>query len=409
MAKRYNNNDNLLKKYNAISMYGGRILSSRYVENIKNDLLDLVKNKVKDHFGKEFYITDSLTNSPNNKYLFDWLKKYDNEFEVHYSKHSESITDFIKLIPVTKDTFIYIVTGNKIDRYNIYNLINTKENRKDYDMYVYICGKRARKYIKEFEKLMELRNTMNRSNKIYIVNEVSNQGYSNINVIDLKKRETDTLYFSHGEMDKIIKHIDHFESTKEMYTDKQLLYKTGILLYGEPGTGKSSLANAIATKYKRSIITISMNKVSEIDFGQLTLLINNDDLDTYIILMEDIDTLFLNREDEKATDKNYNDIINQLLQFLDSNTSPNNVIFVATTNHVDKLDAALLREGRFDLKIEVEGLDNNLDINRMIKSFGISEDKIPNILDDYKKAMGEKFNGVYNQSKLQSIIIKYIE
>ena len=409
MAKRYNNNDNLLKKYNAISMYGGRILSSRYVENIKNDLLDLVKNKVKDHFGKEFYITDSLTNSPNNKYLFDWLKKYDKEFEVHYSKHSESITDFIKLIPVTKDTFIYIVTGNKIDRYNIYNLINTKENRKDYDMYVYIGGKKARKYIKEFEKLMELRNTMNRSNKIYIVNEVSNQGYSNINVIDLKKRETDTLYFSHGEMDKIIKHIDHFESTKEMYTDKQLLYKTGILLYGEPGTGKSSLANAIATKYKRSIITISMNKVSEIDFGQLTLLINNDDLDTYIILMEDIDTLFLNREDEKATDKNYNDIINQLLQFLDSNTSPNNVIFVATTNHVDKLDAALLREGRFDLKIEVEGLDNNLDINRMIKSFGISEDKIPNILDDYKKAMGDKFNGVYNQSKLQSIIIKYIE
>jgi predicted AAA+ superfamily ATPase len=402
-------NNDAMKRYNAISMYGGRILSSRYVENIKNDLLDLVKNKVKDHFGKEFYITDSLTNSPNNKYLFDWLKKYDKEFEVHYSKHSESITDFIKLISVTKDTFIYIVTGNKIDRYNIYNLINTKDNRKDYDMYVYICGKRARKYIKEFEKLMELRNTMNRSNKIYIVNEVSNQGYSNINVIDLKKRETDTLYFSHGEMDKIIKHIDHFESTKEMYADKQLLYKTGILLYGEPGTGKSSLANAIATKYKRSIITISMNKVSEIDFGQLTLLINNDDLDTYIILMEDIDTLFLNREDEKATDKNYNDIINQLLQFLDSNTSPNNVIFVATTNHVDKLDAALLREGRFDLKIEVEGLDNNLDINRMIKSFGISEDKIPSILDDYKKAIGEKFDGVYNQSKLQSIIIKYIE
>ena len=400
--------NDVMKKYNAISMYGGRILSSRYVENIKNDLVDLVKNKVKDHFGKEFYITDSLTNSPNNKYLFDWLKKYDKDFEVHYSKHSETITDFIKLIPVAKDTFIYIATGNKIDRYNIYNLINTKENRKDYDMYVYIGGKKARKYIREFEKMMELRNTMNRSNKIYIVNEVSNSGYSNINVIDLKKRETDTLYFSNGEMDRIIKHIDHFETTKSMYTDKQLLYKTGILLYGEPGTGKSSLANAIATKYKRSIITISMNKVSEIDFGQLTLLINNDDLDTYIILMEDIDTLFLNREDEKATDKNYNDIINQLLQFLDSNTSPNNVIFVATTNHVDKLDAALLREGRFDLKIEVKGLNNDSDINRMIKSFGISEDKIPSILKDYKNSV-DNFDGVYNQSKLQSIIIKYIE
>lgn len=390
-----------------LSMYANRLMRSNAMNNIKDDFLNIAKNKVKDHFGKEFSINRALYNDDYNKYLYDWVKKYDTEFDTHYSKHSESLTDFIKLIPVDKNTFIYIATGSKINRYNLYEMINKKDNDKDYDMYVYIFGKKAKKYIKEFEHIMELRSTMNKSNKIYIVNEISNGGYSNINVIDLKKRESDTLYFSHGEMEAITKHIDHFESTRQMYTDKQLLYKTGILLYGQPGTGKSSIVNALATKYKRSIISLSMNKISQIDFGQLTLLINNDDLDEYLILMEDIDTLFLNREEDNK-DKNYNDIINQLLQFLDSNTSPNNVIFAATTNYVDRLDKALLREGRFDLKIEIKGLSDQNVITEMIKSFDVPEETVQKIMQEYRESVSD-FDGIYNQSKLQSIIIKHIQ
>lgn len=390
-----------------LSMYANRLMRSNAMNNIKDDFLNIAKNKVKDHFGKEFSINRALYNDDYNKYLYDWVKKYDTEFDTHYSKHSESLTDFIKLIPVDKNTFIYIATGSKINRYNLYEMINKKDNDKDYDMYVYIFGKKAKKYIKEFEHIMELRSTMNKSNKIYIVNEISNGGYSNINVIDLKKRESDTLYFSHGEMEAITKHIDHFESTRQMYTDKQLLYKTGILLYGQPGTGKSSIVNALATKYKRSIISLSMNKISQIDFGQLTLLINNDDLDEYLILMEDIDTLFLNREEDNK-DKNYNDIINQLLQFLDSNTSPNNVIFAATTNYIDRLDKALLREGRFDLKIEIKGLSDQNVITEMIKSFDVPEEAVQKIMQEYRESVKD-FDGIYNQSKLQSIIIKHIQ
>lgn len=390
-----------------LSLVAQSISNSSLVDAVKQDSIKLVKNKLKDHFGKEFYIFKGKYGDSYNKKLHEWIKKYDSDFEYHYSKISENLTDFVKLICLETYTFMYIATGSKIERNNIYDIVNRKEEN-DYDIYIYIFGRKARRYIKELEKIIEIRSTMNKSNKIYVVTEITNAGYSSINVIDLKKRDLNTLYFSHGEVNNIINHIDHFETTKAMYSDKQLLYKTGILLYGEPGTGKSSMVNALATKYKRSIISLSMNKISSIDFAHLTMLINNDDLDNYIILMEDIDTLFLNREEKVEKDKNYNDIINQLLQFLDSNTSPNNVIFAATTNHINMLDKALLREGRFDLKIEVKGLNDMNVIKEMIKSFDVPENKIQDILEDYKKSV-DNFDGIYNQSKLQNIIIKYID
>lgn len=51
--------------------------------------------------------------------------------------------------------------------------------------------------------------------------------------------------------------------------------------------------------------------------------------------------------------------IKQLLQFLDSSQSPNNVIFIATTNYIDRLDHALVRKGRFDLKIELDDFNKD--------------------------------------------------
>ena len=94
-----------------------------------------------------------------------------------------------------------------------------------------------------------------------------------------------------------------------------------------------------------------MNSFKTLNVSMLTQSINADDKQ-YVILLEDIDTIFnsLDRTSENI-DKEEKEIINKMLQFLDSNSSPNNVIFIATTNHIEKLDAAIVREGRFDCKI----------------------------------------------------------
>ena len=77
--------------------------------------------------------------------------------------------------------------------------------------------------------------------------------------------------------------------------------KLSILLYGEPGTGKSSLVKALATKYQRHIVSINMSNLNYINLNKLAQSINVDS-NKYIVLLEDIDTIFLNR-DNKNTDK----------------------------------------------------------------------------------------------------------
>ena len=187
------------------------------------------------------------------------------------------------------------------------------------------------------------------------------------------------FYFSNNEKEMVVEHINKFNKHRAFYESRQILYKTGILLYGDPGTGKSSFVKALATNYGRSIINIDIANLQAVDLTSLTQSIMVDDQKNYIVLFEDIDTLFLNRTDSdiQASERA---VINKLLQFLDSNSSPTNVIFVATTNHIDRLDDALLREGRFDLKVEVQPLGRE-EALLFGKSFELSEETINTILN----------------------------
>ena len=121
--------------------------------------------------------------------------------------------------------------------------------------------------------------------------------------------------------------------------------------------------------------------------------------------MEDIDTLFLNREDGESS-KDDQAIINKLLQFLDSNTSPNDVIFIATTNHKERLDEALLREGRFDIKVEVKPLKDD-EAREFCKSFYLDDKQTEDIITNLHKEFPDK--QLINQSTLQARILSKIE
>jgi chaperone BCS1 len=77
-----------------------------------------------------------------------------------------------------------------------------------------------------------------------------------------------------------------------------------------------------------------------------------------IILFEDIDCLFdnLNREkseDEKDDKSKIKITLSCILNILDGAYTPDDVIFILTTNHIDKLDDAIKRDGRADMKLEI--------------------------------------------------------
>ena len=413
-----------MKKRKSIEIVksGTSYITSRVLSMLKYDVLSKAESMVLE-YGKS-----ALKNAVGVEHTFtnqeygiktievvteEFIKKYDKNFSKHSTINYRNETRIINkqfIAAITPDTFMYVATGDKIghveERYFTYSKVS------DTDMYLYIFGMNAVKYNRELVKLITAVNN-NKSLGIFTVD--SSGGYSDeqdresLSVVysPMVPRDLDTLFFSNREKEYVCDHIEKFNSNKDFYESRQILYKTGILLYGLPGTGKSSFVKAIASKYGRSIINMNTSNLRYIDLNALSQSINVDTDRQYIVLFEDIDTLFLNRQNKETTRED-NAVINKLLQFLDSNTSPTNVIFIATTNHVDRLDDALLREGRFDLKVEVKPLARP-EALQFGHTFNMTDDVIEDILDAMDGASKEYGVGSYNQSKLQARFLSKLE
>ena len=139
----------------------------------------------------------------------------------------------------------------------------------------------------------------------------------------------------------IVEHIDSFLASKDRYIRFGRAYKLGFLLTGVPGAGKTSLAKSIALKYKRTVYVLSFSK--HLTDDALIELVN-EIKDNSILLIEDIDAFFLDRQ---AQDINVS--FSALLNVLDgTSVKGNGTITFLTANNPDRLDPALIRPGRVD-------------------------------------------------------------
>src|SRR5699024_11001140 len=97
--------------------------------------------------------------------------------------------------------------------------------------------------------------------------------------------------------------------------------------------------------------------------------------------------------------------ISKLLTFLDSPQSPNNVIFVATTNFYDRLDKAVLRKGRFDIAEEMTDIHKEA-AYEMCRSFNLSDDDINKIMSKTEFPVNPSTlqNSILNTFKKEAVL-----
>ncbi|WP_188983288.1 AAA family ATPase [Pseudomonas matsuisoli] len=132
----------------------------------------------------------------------------------------------------------------------------------------------------------------------------------------------------------------------------------GVLLTGDPGTGKTQLAKALATECDANFIQVTGSDFSSMYFGvgiqKVKALFRNARKQApCIIFIDEIDGIGRRGEQNRSSDAEGNRIVNQFLTELDGFSADTGILVLGATNFPNALDPALVREGRFDRSIAV--------------------------------------------------------
>ena len=183
--------------------------------------------------------------------------------------------------------------------------------------------------------------------------------YSHFGWGDAKRqpvRHMDTVVAIDEVKQKLINSIENFVSRKDWYQTCGIPYRMGIAIHGVPGTGKSSMALALCSHFKKKLHILSLAGMT--DSSLLTAL---SELDSEsVVLIEDIDTFEAaeSREDGSGKGRKETLTLSGLLNAIDGVVASHGRILIMTTNHLDHLDPALRRPGRCDIVVEMGCLTN---------------------------------------------------
>lgn len=132
----------------------------------------------------------------------------------------------------------------------------------------------------------------------------------------------------------------------------------GVLLAGEPGTGKTLMARAVAGEASVPFFSISGSEFAEMFVGVgasrvRDLFAKAKKNAPSIIFIDEIDAVAHKRDARGGAGREDEQTLNQILVEMDGFDNDSGVIVIAATNRVDMLDKALLRPGRFDRHVNV--------------------------------------------------------
>lgn len=168
-------------------------------------------------------------------------------------------------------------------------------------------------------------------------------------------------------------------ATRRWYANRGIPYRRGYLLHGPPGTGKSSLSLALAGHFKMRIYILSLSSPMATEENVASLFSSLPR--RCVVLLEDIDSAGLTHTRENGSNTSNDEqtpvvappppsgtkttspltgrlSLSGLLNILDGVASQEGRVLIMTTNHIEKLDKALIRPGRVDMTVEFGRADS---------------------------------------------------
>jgi len=183
-------------------------------------------------------------------------------------------------------------------------------------------------------------------------------------VKEQNKRDFSTVFLNPEVKNELLIGLEKFIKKETWYEARGIPYQLGILLYGPPGTGKTTLIRAIASYFDYPLYIISTSRMLKIEKAFETI------PEKCIVVIEDIDCQMLTHTRDSLQDETSRVSVipkkddtfamiglAEVLNALDGVCSVNGRILIATTNKIEKLDPALIRSGRFDIKTKIDYVD----------------------------------------------------
>jgi DNA replication protein DnaC len=414
------------KKTNDISILGK--ITSSYLKIKKASIIIKIESASKNPTSDA--IIDILTNLPHTKsILFNngiYTVNYCEEIEISKGLYAQLVNGPKSQMTANKSSELNQVV-NKTDTETQTDVAVDEKNGFGYiDLYSYTLNmEELRDELNTIVKTFLIKMTNKLGNNTYYFSELPMNVYRDGNGKIDHTKSHDSLHFTMKQfvtnrsfknlfgkdVNIIRKRVEFFKDNKDWYDDKGVPYTLGILVSGNPGSGKTSIIKCIANELKRHIINIHLSdtmtktQVENLFYNEHIYVTQNGKTETYTIpinkriyVLEDIDCqcdIILDRENDsiekilakknddlkkeveelkyalselsngrkmvmtggkmpelnekKEADTNQKITLSFLLNLFDGVLETPGRITFMTTNFVDKLDKAFTRPGRIDV------------------------------------------------------------
>ena len=203
--------------------------------------------------------------------------------------------------------------------------------------------------------------------------------------------------------------IVNFLKNPKKFTEMGAKVPRGVLLCGNPGTGKTLIAKAIAGEANVPFISMSGSEFIEMFAGLgasrvRKLFEKARKIAPCIVFIDEIDAIGSRRTSSSGAETENNQTLNQLLVEMDGFDSEESIIVLAATNRPEMLDKALLRPGRFDRQITVglpdlNGREAILKIHAKGKKFS-GDVNLRSIAEDTAGFTGAELANILNEAAI---------